>query len=247
MDKKIVTASIWAFVRDNQLDRALLTLQHLESIEERDNLLASIAGSYLEEIINANPFSRFNSMTEIAWDNLLKCFKSAYIVSEKIEDTARRWAINKKIIKKGLEYIKKMDAPANNLAEFLYSMLSKPILEKDPDIFLRKAIREYLEVSGLKGVEIFRVSQLMSSGPDFVEAERLLEIFIRWGDYDAIKAIGDKYGKLGTVAANRWKEIIINCLERKGQSEAIKALSIISNPSERLDYAELLDARLEQD
>lgn len=247
MDKKIVIAAIRAFADGNQLDRALLALQYLDSIEDRDNLLASIAGSYLEEINHADPFSRFNSMTEASWSNLLGCFKSAYTVSEKINDTARRWAINKKIIKKGLEYIKKMDAPVNNLAEFLYIVLTKPILEKDPDIFLRKVIKEYLGVSGLKGTEIFRVSQLMSIGPDLVQAESLLETFIRWGDYDAIKMIGDKYGKLGTVAANRWKEIIINCLERKGRDEAIKVLSIISNSSERWDYAELLGADLESD
>ncbi|MFA6194198.1 MAG: hypothetical protein WC719_00430 [Patescibacteria group bacterium] len=243
MDKKIVRAAIWAFVKDNQLNQALSALQYLDSMKDRDSLLASISNSYLEEISHADRFSSFNSMTEATWNDLLRCFKSAYIVSEKIDDIERRWIMNKKIIKKGLEYIKKMNAPVDKLANFLYDLvLLSP--EEDSDVFIRKMMNVYLGVQNLEGTKIFGLSQLMSAEPALLEAERLLEIFIRWGDYDAIKAIGDTYGKLGTVAANRWKEIIINCLERKGRDEAIKALSIISNNSERWDYAELLGADL---
>ncbi len=245
MDKKIVKAAIWAFVKNNRHDEALKAIQYLDSLEDRDRLLVSISDSYLKEINQADRLGSFNGLTEANWADLVRCFKSAKIFSEQIDDIEKRWLMNKKIIRKGSEYIKKMNAPVDELADFLYDLICASISlspKEDLDVFIRKIIDVYLEVQNLKGVKIFQLSQLMSVELDRLEAERLLEIFIRWGDYDALKMIGNKYGKLGDIVANRWKEILVNCLERKGIDEAIKALSIISNPSERLDYAELLDA-----
>lgn len=240
MDKKIVKEIAWAFARQNQPEKALATIMELGN-KERDGALKCLVDYYLDRIILRGDFSQ-ETVSEIA-----RNFRAAFNACGQISAQASSWPSRRKIIDKGLKYLEVARCSFPALIDIIYQLSDIPsflIPERDTDAFFRKIMKEYLAVSELDGREIFKISERMSTKASAREAEVLLDIFIRWGDYGAIKAIGDKYGRLNELIYERSEEIFINCLKRKGTDMAAKVLPIIKDEAKRGEYADLLGVRV---
>ncbi len=249
MDKKIVKAAAWMFVKNNNPQKALSAIMYLELNQGRNEFLDSALDYYLQQASSLIRPILFNGGLEPdladIWADVMDNFKSAKAVA--LSHCTGQWLNERKIINKALEHIKNLGAPVNDLVEFLHPLLCDGLLakqEKNYDIFLKKVIKTYLEVQNLEGRDIFKVSELMSEDAAEREARRLLIIFIKWGDYEAIRAIGNKYAKLEEDIYFHGEDILLSCLQRGRLEDAIQALSLIGNSSKRFEYADLLGADL---
>ena len=242
MEKKVIVAAVWAFAKNNQPGKVyaaalrLITKDSSGTSKDMDNILKKVVDYYLRQI---KPFKPRQAAPEYDQAKTLRYLELAYDISGRMYSAKRRRLAKERTIMKGVECLKKSDASIDGLVDFLYKVLSDST-SLYFDAFARKIIKAYLGIPRLEGQEISRIIKLMSTMAGLAEAERLIPIFIDRGDYEAIRVIGEKYGKLGETIVSRSREIIFSCLKRGNIQGAIKMTSLMTAGSECQGYCQLL-------
>ena len=243
-----------AFAQTGQYGEALRAGKLMPGSELKDRLFVDLVGYYLQQAKALKPHP-FDCRDSLAWNKTVEYLETASLTAAAIDDCKIRTATKKSIIRLSLGYLKEQEAPLDKLVEVI-NTIAKRICISDfafalgTDSLAHEVINAYLKVPGVKGRSIFEISQCLGSfanngeAPYYTEAKRLMEIFIKRGDFDALKAVGDKHGKLKDELMNRAEEIIQACLKNNNINGAIGALSWIIDTGKRWEYAELLGSDL---
>jgi len=249
MKREIVEAATMAFARRHQFNKALNAALKLKVDDDRDKLLGQLLNYYLNRATFLNYYGWLNHRKSSKSDQkmILKYFKAAHEVARQVNDFDRKFSARKNIIEKGLRCLNRLGAKSsfvNKFAKFLYGVISGvassyPFYPEKKDKFVKRIIRSYLRISRLKGSKIVEIAKLMSTEARGVEEERLLDIFIGRGDFEALKLLKEENAYLEQTIQERSEEILLSCLKRKRMGDAIKSLSFI-NPPRRWAYCNLL-------
>lgn len=235
MEKKIFEAAVWAFAQSGQHEKALNTALNLklgEGKEGLNELLRKLSKYYLRQIDLLN----CRKLSAGAWTQILEYFKAAYDVSKKIDDFNQRYRCRKEIVAKGLKYLQKTGAPIEELAKLLYEARSGSF----NNTFTKKVIKIYLGIPYLRGGEILKITQQMAWDESLAEIKKLVPIFIKRGDYEALELIRKKYGKLGDEIVSQSEQIVLSCLKQGRIEDAAGAVSLIPDNDKKQKYYLLL-------
>ncbi|MFA5109088.1 MAG: hypothetical protein WC458_00885 [Patescibacteria group bacterium] len=254
MEQKVIKKIVWSFVKNEQPEKALEAALKLKRDKKFDKFLMRIANYHLERIVLPKRFiwRKRKKLSDSERFLIFKHLNLAYETTGKIESLRLRTSIRKKIFRKGLECLKIPDGPIKELAEFLYIMLRYRIIKgsgfescQDPNYFLKRVIKDYLKISHLDGREIVRVAKLLTIGECVKKMKKLIPVFIKRGDYEALELIWKTYGILKEEIAWKSEKIILSCLEKGKIKEAEEALSLIVDANKRQEYHELLSVDFE--
>ncbi|MDP2944225.1 MAG: hypothetical protein Q8N57_01465 [bacterium] len=236
MENKIIEAAVWAFAQDGQYEKALNAAFNLKLksgiVEGLDELLKKLSKYYLRQIDLLNR----GELSVGTWAMILRYFQAAYEVAKKINNFDQRYRCRKEIVMKGLKYLQKPKAPIEELAKFLYEVQFGSF----SNAFFRKVIKIYLGIPHLRGEEIFKITQQIAWGGKQVEAEKLVSIFIKRGDYEALRLIKKEYDKLGNTIVSQSEQIVLSCLKQGRIEDAAGAVSLIPDDDKRQKYCMLL-------
>lgn len=228
MERKIFEAAVWAFAKSGQYEKALnATFKFKEGL----NLSKQLFKYYLRQmdLLNCRKLSAGD------WTQILEYFKAALEVAEKIYFFQRHSRYRKEVIMKGLEYLQKPNAPVEELVEFLYETRAG-----FDDVLIKTVIKIYLSIPQLGGAEILKITQLMMSEERLPEVKKLVPIFIKRGDYEALELIRKNDGKFGDEIISQSEQIILSCLRRGRIENAAGAVSLIPDDNKRQKYCMLL-------
>lgn len=234
MERKIFEAAVWAFAQSGQHEKALNTALNLklkEGKEGLDELLRKLSKYYLRQIDLLNR----RKLSADAWATILGYFKAAYDVAKKIDTLKHRSRRKKEVIIKGLKYLQKPNAPVEEFVKFLYE--TRP---GNSNALIKKVIKIYLSIPHLRGEEIVKITQLMMVEKRISEFKKLVPIFIKRGDYQALKLVREKYGKLGDEIVSQSEQIVLSCLNRGKIENAVEAISLIPDNDKKQKYFMLL-------
>jgi len=249
MEQKVIKKIVWSFVKNEQPEKALKAALELRRGKKFNKFLARITDYYLEQIVLPKRFiwRQRKKLSDLEWCHVFECLASAYEIAEKIELYNQRQKTRKKILEKGIKCLKKSEGssgyPTEELAGVLYNIthhLIKTGLNDKRDSYLRRLVKNYLKITHLRGKEILKIVNLMTVAEGYEEAKRLVPIFIKRGDYEALKLLGGTYGKLEEKIISESEKIVLSCLEKGKIKEAEEALSLITDANKRQEYCELL-------
>lgn len=252
MKKNVIEAAIWAFAK-NELPQPVLSAAKFLKTDDKvnpckyqDKVLEKVIRHYLGNIKAPRPFDQ-GEYTRIVNTNI----ELAYDVSDGMFSHEFRSKMKKVIVYKGLECLKKLDRIIDGILIALLQKVAAEVIglsfTKDQDVFAKNVMNKYLDISHLRGEEAVEIILLMRSQNGLREAERVIPIFIKRGNLEALRLIGKKYNHLNDYIKTKAEDIVLACLKNGDIENAAEAVLLMADPEEKKNYSHLLSINDDDD